>query len=748
MIRFILVLILLGNPLLFGVAEAATFRGTVYEKGFKLPLKEASVVLLPQKLRAVTDDSGSFTLEIPEGATDVVGQRLIIQKSGYEKFDSDFSVKSDGSPLYLNRITSLEYETTIVSQEKKDPSLRRIKSKEAVMIPGAAADAIKALQNLPGVNRTPGFSSQIIVQGSAPEETVYSIDQHEVPIMFHFGGLSSVLMPELLGDIDFYTAGYQAPFGRALGGVINANTVNEVPQSDSSKVARGMAYFDIFNVGGAYSTPIGKESHLTFGARASYVGAILKKIASKSDEFNLTVAPAFNDLAGVFETPINDHLKFKLTSIISRDTADFVAKEAFGNDPALRGNFSNMIQFFRVIPQLEWTHSLRSKSRFSFGLGQDKIENVLGSNYFNLNSLTMSTRGENETNLTSTWTHTFGYDHRYSWSDVSFTLPQIYASGGVLNPISTGDVKTGDLNSVKSHKIGLYSTHRWKPDVDSRWTLYPGLRLDYFNLVKDFQVSPRFSTRYQWKPDFSFTLATGRVAQPPAEQFASAKFGNPDIKSTNAYHLSLKGEKDFSAEWSKGSNLMSGVFAKWMNNLIIPDRTSIYANNGSGRAFGWENSVNYKFYPYSIYGAYTLSRSTRWDPSQAEYLSRYDQTHYLTLIGAVELPKNWRLSARFRYVTGALTTPISSGVFDADNDTYIPIRGTSFSERLGAFSSLDLRADKKWVYDTWVLSLYVDIQNALNRANAESVQYSYDYKTKVDVAGLPIIPTIGLKGEF
>jgi hypothetical protein len=112
------------------------------------------------------------------------------------------------------------------------------------------------------------------------------------------------------------------------------------------------------------------------------------------------------------------------------------------------------------------------------------------------------------------------------------------------------------------------------------------------------------------------------------------------------------------------------------------------------------------------------------------------------------LPRNWRLSTRFRYVTGALTTPITSGVYDSDNDVYIPIRGGVFSERLGAFMSLDLRADKRWVYDRWVLSLYIDIQNALNRSNPESVQYSYDYTTKSNVAGLPIVPTIGLKGEF
>ena len=748
MIRYNLVLILLGD-LLFSVAShAAVIKGTVFEKGVKFPLRESSVIVMPQKIRATTDDAGAFSVEVPDEAIKPEsGTKLIIQKSGYDKYEGE--IKADeGARYFLNRVSSLDYETTIISQEKKDPSLRKIRARDAVMMPGAAQDAIKAIQNLPGVNRTPGFSSQVIVQGSSPEETLYSIDTHEVPIMFHFGGLGSVVMPELLGDIDFYTAGYQTPFGRALGGIINANTVSELPRTDANQFSRGMAYFDIFNVGGAYSTPIGKESHLSFGARASYVGAILKQIANKSDELNLTVAPSFNDVAAVFESRLNERLKFKLTSILSRDTAEFVVKEAFGNDPALRGDFSNMIQFFRFIPQLEWTHSVRSKSRFSFGLGQDKIENILGTNYFYLKSNAMSTRGENETQVTPTWSHSIGYDHRYSWSDVTFTLPQIYASGGVINPISTGEVKTGDLNSVKSHKIGLYSHHRWKPSLDSRWTLFPGLRIDYFNLVRDVEWSPRFSARYQWKPDLAFTLASGRYAQAPAEQFASPKFGNPGIKSTHSYHLSLRGEKDFSAEWSRGSNAMSGVFAKWMDSLIIPDRETIYANKGNGRAFGWENSINYRFDPFSIYGAYTLSRSTRWDPSQAEYLSRYDQTHFLTLIGAVDLPKNWRISARFRYVTGALTTPITGGIFDADNDTHIPIRGASFSQRLKDFNALDLRADKRWVYDTWVLSLYVDIQNALNRVNSESVQYSYDYRSKVDVAGLPIIPTIGLKGEF
>ncbi len=721
---------------------AATLNGVVFEKGMKLPVEEVSVVELPSKTRAVSNSKGEFSIEVTPSS------KLIFQKAGFEKLETELVGDSPKQNIYLNRLSGIEYETTIISDEKKDPSLHKIRAREAITLPGSASDAIKAIQNLPGVNRTPGFSSQIVIQGSAPEDTRYSIDGHEVPLMFHFGGLSSVLMPELLGDIDFYTAGYQAPFGRALGGIINANTLSETPLTESSKISKGMAYFDLFNVGGAYSTPVGEGSHLAIGARASYVGAILKQIAKNNDNFNLTVAPAFQDFTTVFETPINDHLKFKITGIYSNDTAEFLLKEPIGDDPALRGSFSNSTTFYRVIPQMEWIHSAKSKTHFSLGLGQDIIKTKVGDIFFNLNSKAFTTRGDHEIQMTPTWNQVLGFDHRYSWSDVAFSLPQVYSSGGVLNPISTGDTQTANLKGVKSHQLGLYWNHRLKPSTESLWTIFPGIRFDYFTLVTDLQASPRFSVRYQYHPDLAFTFSSGRYAQAPSEQFTSKDYGNPNIKSTHAYHLSLKGEKDLSEEWSKGSNLTSGVFGKLMNQLILSDSNTIYANKGNGSAIGWENSVNYKFYPYTLYGAYTLSRSTRWDPANTVYLSRYDQTHYLTLIASTELPRNWKLSARFRYVTGALTTPITSGVFDSDNDVYIPIRGGLYSSRLSAFSSLDLRADKRWVYDRWVLSLYIDIQNALNRSNPESVQYSFDDKTNVNVAGLPILPTIGLKGEF
>lgn len=55
--------------------------------------------------------------------------------------------------------------------------------------------------------------------------------------------------------------------------------------------------------------------------------------------------------------------------------------------------------------------------------------------------------------------------------------------------------------------------------------------------------------------------------------------------------------------------------------------------------------------------------------------------------------------------------------------------------------------DKKFVCDRWMFSLYLDVQNAYNRDNPEAIQYNYDSTQTAYQSLLPIIPSLGLKGE-
>jgi hypothetical protein len=86
--------------------------------------------------------------------------------------------------------------------------------------------------------------------------------------------------------------------------------------------------------------------------------------------------------------------------------------------------------------------------------------------------------------------------------------------------------------------------------------------------------------------------------------------------------------------------------------------------------------------------------------------------------------------------------------YDADNEVYFPKRGALYSQRLKDFYQLDVRVDKKVIFDRAIWTFYLDVQNILNTKNPESIQYSYDYAQKEQISGLPILPAVGIKGEF
>src|SRR5262249_22042955 len=85
----------------------------------------------------------------------------------------------------------------------REVTRRALAQREITRIPGTNGDAIRAVENMPGVARPPGLQGLLIVRGSAPQDTGVYIDGTRVPIAFHFGGVSSVVPSALLERIDF-----------------------------------------------------------------------------------------------------------------------------------------------------------------------------------------------------------------------------------------------------------------------------------------------------------------------------------------------------------------------------------------------------------------------------------------------------------------------------------------------------------------------------------------------------------------
>jgi hypothetical protein len=180
-----------------------------------------------------------------------------------------------------------------------------------------------------------------------------------------------------------------------------------------------------------------------------------------------------------------------------------------------------------------------------------------------------------------------------------------------------------------------------------------------------------------------------------------------------------------------------------------------YGNRGSGSVVGAETLLKYnpdeRFFGWI---AYTISRSVRRDnPDEPERLFEWDQTHNLIMLGSYRLGRGWEFGARFRVVSGALNTPVARypslpAVYAAEAGSYVPLQSEPFSERLPVFHQLDVRLDKGWQFKAWRLGAYLDVQNVYNNAAVEGMGYNYNYSQRTVQTGLPIIPSIGVRGEF
>lgn len=91
----------------------------------------------------------------------------------------------------------------------------------------------------------------------------------------------------------------------------------------------------------------------------------------------------------------------------------------------------------------------------------------------------------------------------------------------------------------------------------------------------------------------------------------------------------------------------------------------------------------------------------------------------VNLLGSYNLPKNWNVSMRWRYVGGAPYSPIdrdlSSNIdaWSVNNRPYIDYENYN-TLRLKDSHQLDLRIDKEYYFEKFMLNFYLDVQNAYN----------------------------------
>jgi hypothetical protein len=293
--------------------------------------------------------------------------------------------------------------------------------------------------------------------------------------------------------------------------------------------------------------------------------------------------------------------------------------------------------------------------------------------------------------------------------------------------------------------------------INKRLTITPQLRVDmlamsgYRGTPDEFNHAnvapePRLAVRYQLTKWLALKAAIGVYHQPPQPGQLSKITGNPNLTPELGFTYVFGVESDP----TRTLHVEAQAFYKDLRQLVVAGEhfgDPALVNDGQGRVYGGELLVRQELW-HNFFGwiAYTVSRSERQDhPGDPWRIFQFDQTHIFTLIASYKLPRGYQVGLRFRYVTGDPYTPVASpsAFFDANNGSYRAVYGP-----VDAFHQLDVRFDKAWTFDRWKLSVYLDLQNLYNNRAPESVTYNFNDRISAPLAGLPIIPDLGIRGDF
>jgi TonB family protein len=730
------------------------------------------VVTLPDgsERRVTTDGEGRWRIEgVKPGSA-----RIVVAAEGFERVDSKEEViAGEETSVTLRLSPKTDGLEVIVRGERpaREVTRRTVDRREIERIPGTGGDALRSIQNLPGVGRAPGLSGLLIVRGSGPMDTTTFVDSVDVPLIYHFASLTSVVPTELLEQIDFYPGNFSARYGRVSGGIVDV----KLRSPDTRCYTKGgkvdttkndcfhlVLQSDMIDFRALVQGPLPIEGW-TFaaGGRRSWLDAWLKPVLEEAGS-SVTTAPVYYDYQLIAERKTKNS-RLSLRFLGSDDRLEVLVRDPAAQDPAFGGNVRFGSAFYRG--QILFETELNSKVSLNASLaaGKDAANFSLGNYFFTFDTHPVFFRYELGFKVMKGAKLNTGLDFQIAEFDVHVRFP---------NPPRPGEPDPGPfaaspplevVNSGVGFRPAWYGELELEP-IDG-WRVVPGLRADYARDSNHGDLAPRVTTRYDLvkgpapgAPNRRRTTLKGGVGvfyQPPQYQETNEVFGTPNLYSNRALHYSIGAEQELTRQVDVSVEGFYKDFSRQVSRT--PDATGGYAygNQGSGYAMGIETLLKYKpddhFFGWL---SYTLSRSVRQDaPGEPEYLFEFDQTHNLIVLGSYRLGRGWEFGARFRLVSGPLTTPLVRppslpALYAADAGSYAPIQGEQFSERLPLFHQLDIRIDKRWQMSWGRFAMYLDVQNVYNNASVEGLSYNYDFSKSTYATGVPIIPSFGFRVEI
>lgn len=754
---------LLITLLLFIVAGTAAtaqgiITGSVLDRATQEPVLGATVTVLDTKFGAVTDLEGKYAIRnIPPGS-----YRIRVSSIGYEPVVVSDVVVDRAKPVVL---LSELIETPIIGNEivveasyfqrpvESVVSTQTFSYEEIRRSPGGFEDVFRAISVLPGVVQVNAGRNDLIVRGGAPSENLFVVDNIEVPNINHFGsqggtgGPLSFINLDFVRETHFSAGGFGARYGDKLSSVLTINLREGVRDAFGGKLTVSATQFGL-----NAESRIGDRGSFFLSARRSYLDFIFQAAG-------FGFVPEYWDFIGKVNYDLDAKNSLSFLSIGALDNVRFnndTPEKRYENTRIL-GNDQN-----QYVAGLTWRH-LFTKGFMTATLGRsfvlydflqtDSLQQPTFSNLSREGEVSLRTDVVLQPNPSVEYS--FGLIGKRARIGTELTLAPFRDFSGQTISATGIAVDTISYKAAFYGQVSIFLTERLRAIA--------GLRADYFSQIeRSTYLAPRLSLSYRLSESAGLNASIGRFYQSPSAVWLIANPVNRTLNAIRADQIVVGGEYLPRADVKVTIEAFAKKYTDYPASVTRPYLTlantgagfggsddgyssfglETLTSGGSGRAFGIELLVQKKFSEIPCYGILSMTYGSSYATALdgIERASAYDQRFLFNLSGGYKFNDEWEASMKFRLTTGNPYTPIQAGGNKSLDDYN--------SARLPTAHALDIRVDKRWMWNSLTLITYLDVQNVYNNKIISGYRWNA-FKGEIEPQeNIGILPTIGISIEF
>jgi len=736
--------------------ETGSIKGIVVDAATNEPLAGANVRILGTKQGAGTDSAGRFVIAGLPAGTYAVSASIV----GYSPLTVTDVVVMMAKPAVI-RIALMEVGVQLEAVEVSGSFFQKLpeaplssvtqSNEEIRRLPGGEEDVVRAISILPGVAQVQAGRNDLVVRGGAPSENLFVIDNIEVPNINHFGtqgssgGPLSYVNLDFVENTSFSTGGFGVRYGDRLSSILSINLLDGRNDRLGGKATVSASQFGL-NLEG----PAGGSGDFILSARRSYLDLIFKAAG-------FGFVPEYWDFLARTHYALSSADQLTMVGIAALDDVRY-----FNDTQQKRIDNSQILGSSQteVVAGITWRHLFRN-GYTTLTLGESYMDYRYAQYDQNLAPEFLDNSIERELSVRA---------------DVLFragSSTELSAGIGAKLPRFTSDINVRGFRTTFGDSISVnaaYGASAFKGYAYVQLSqnlgfgsLTLGLRADHFDMLDaPTVVSPRGSFTVPLSPLTNLSASIGRYRQSPSYVWLVADPVNRGLRFLGATHyilgvdhlithdtrLSLEGYvkkySDYPASTLRPYLVLANTGAGYggTDDGYAAFGLDPLVSAGTGIARGVELLVQKKLSEIPCYGTLSVTYD-RSDFTALDGVSRpssWDQRWILNIGGGYLFDTRWEVAAKFRFVSGRPFTP-----FNPDGSQSPALYNTV---RVRPNHSLDVRVDRRWQFESWTLTTYVDIQNIYNRKPVDVPRYNTATHQVETYDSIGLLPSIGVSAAF